>query len=255
MDTDIIFGIRPILEAILSGKEIDRVFIKKELNGELFQDLLKEIRNSNIPFQYVPIEKLNRITRKNHQGVIALVSTVIYHNIETILPDLYEQGKTPFILILDSLTDVRNIGAIARSAECGGIQAIIVPEKGSAQLNADAIKTSAGALHHIPVCRVKNLVTTVKFLKDSGLRIIAATEKASVQYFNEEFRGPVAFILGAEDTGINPDLLRIADQLIRIPVAGKINSLNVSAAAAVIIFEAVRQRNNVQKFQILNPDS
>jgi len=246
MDSDIIFGIRPILEAIISGKEIEKVLIKKDLNGELFLELFKEIRNYNIPFQYVPTEKLNRITGKNHQGVIALVSSVIYYNIETILPVLYEEGQTPFILILDSITDVRNIGAIARSAECGGIHAIIIPEKGSAQLNADAIKTSAGALHHIPVCRVKNLITTAKFLKDSGLKIMAASEKASVQYFNEDYRGPVAFILGAEDTGIHPDLLPIADQLIRIPVAGKINSLNVSAAAAVIIFEAVRQRNNVQ---------
>ncbi len=243
METDIIFGIRPILEAIYAGKEIDKVLISKDLNGDLFHELLKVIKNYNIPFQYVPIEKLNRITRKNHQGVIALVSSVIYHNIETILPDIFEQGQTPFIMILDSVTDVRNMGAIARSAECGGIHAIIVPEKGSAQLNADAIKTSAGALNYIPVCRVKNLVNTVKFLKDSGLIIMAATEKASVLYYNEDYKIPVAFILGAEDTGINPDLLRISNQLIRIPVSGKINSLNVSAAASVLIYEAVRQRS------------
>ena len=246
MDTDIIFGIRPIIEAIHSGKEIEKVLIRKDLNGELFQELFREVKENNIPFQYVPAEKLNRITGKNHQGVIALVSSVVYHNIETILPDLYEQGLTPFILILDSVTDVRNIGAIARSAECGGIHAIIVPDKGSAQLNADAIKTSAGALNYIPVCRVKNLINTIKFLKDSGLKIIAATEKAAGVYFNEDLKGPLTIVLGAEDTGINPDILRIADTLIRIPVAGKISSMNVSAAASILIYEAVRQRNNVK---------
>ena len=241
-NNDFIFGIRAILEAIRAGKEIDRILIKKDLGGDLFQELHMEIRNNNLPLQYVPLEKLNRITRKNHQGVIAFVSPISYHNIETIVPGLFEQGKNPFILILDSLTDVRNIGAIARTAECAGIDAIIVPEKGSAQLNADAIKTSAGALHHVPVCRVKSLLNTVKFLRDSGLVVISATEKAVTPYYKVNYTTPVALIMGAEDVGINADLLRISDELVILPVKGKIESLNVSAAASVLIYEVVRQR-------------
>lgn len=241
-NNDFIFGIRAILEAIRSGKEIDKILIKKDLIGDLFQELHMEIRNNNLPMQYVPIEKLNRITRKNHQGVIAFVSPISYHNIETIIPGLFEQGKNPFILILDSLTDVRNIGAITRTAECAGIDAIIVPERGSAQLNADAIKTSAGALHYVPICRVKSLLNTVKFLKDSGLIIAASTEKATSVYYKVNYKGPVALILGAEDVGISPDLLRISDELVTIPVSGKIESLNVSAAASVLMYEVVKQR-------------
>lgn len=240
--TDFIFGIRAVEEAIHSGKEIDRVLIRKGLGGELFQAFFSVVRENNIPFQYVPEEKLNRITGKNHQGVIAFISSVVYHNIETIIPGIFEQGEIPLILLLDSITDVRNMGAIARSAECAGVHAIVIPEKGSAQINADAVKTSAGALHHIPVCRVKSLVNTVKFFKDCGLHVLAATEKASDLYFTSDFQKPVAIILGAEDVGVNPDLLRIADTLVKIPMKGQISSLNVSAATSVILFEAVRQR-------------
>jgi 23S rRNA (guanosine2251-2'-O)-methyltransferase len=239
---DFIFGVRAIIEAIRSGKEIDKVFIRKGLDGELFQELFQAIKENNIGFQYVPVEKLNRITQKNHQGVIALVSPIAYNNIESIIPWLYEQGKTPFILILDCVTDVRNIGAIARTAECAGVDAIIVPEKGSAQINADAVKTSAGALNYIQVCKVKSLINTVKFLKDSGLQIIAATEKTSEPYFKLGYKEPLTLILGSEDTGISSDLLRIADHLVRIPLMGHIESLNVSAAASIIMYEVVKQR-------------
>lgn len=240
--TDFIFGIHSIQEAIRSEKEIDKVLIKRGLAGELFQELFDDIKGANVPVQYVPIEKLNRVTRKNHQGVVAFISPISYHNIETIIPDLYEQGKAPFVLILDSLTDVRNIGAIARTAECAGAHAIIVPDKGSAQINADALKTSAGALHHIPVCRTKSLTQTCKFLKDSGLTLIAATEKAVELYFTADFTQPIALIMGSEETGISTDLLRIADKLVKIPSTGKIESLNVSAAASVLIYEVVKQR-------------
>lgn len=245
--TDFIFGIRSIQEAIRSGKEIDRVLVKKGLSGELFQELFDDIKASNIPFQYVPIEKLNRVTRKNHQGVVAFISPISYDNIETIIPGLFEQGKNPFVLILDSLTDVRNIGAIARTAECAGVDAIVVPEKGSAQINADALKTSAGALHHIPVCRTKSLLQTVRFLKESGLTMIAATEKAAELYFSGDYRQPVAIIMGSEETGISTDLLRVSDKLVKIPVTGKIASLNVSAAASVLIYEVVKQRMETGK--------
>jgi len=239
---DFIFGVRAITEAIRSGKEIDKVLIRKGLAGELFQELFQEIKENNISFQYVPVEKLNRITLKNHQGLIALVSPIAYNNIESIIPWLFEQGKTPFILILDCITDVRNIGAIARTAECAGVDAIIVPEKGSAQINADAVKTSAGALNYVQVCKAKSLINTVKFLKDSGLQIIAATEKTSEPYFKLNYTEPLALILGSEDTGISSDLLRIADHLVRIPLMGRIESLNVSAAASIIIYETVKQR-------------
>lgn len=241
-ETDFIFGIRAIIEAIRSGKEIDKVLIRKGPTGDLFQELSAEMKESGILYTHVPAEKLDRITRKNHQGVIAFLSPIAYHNVETVIPDLFEKGRIPFLLILDGLTDVRNIGAIARTAECAGVDAIIVPEKGSAQINADAVKTSAGALHYIPFCRVKSLVNTVKFLKDSGLKVIAATEKASENYFSTSLKEPLAIILGAEDIGINPDLLRISSELIRIPVVGRIESLNVSAAASVLLYEVVKQR-------------
>jgi 23S rRNA (guanosine2251-2'-O)-methyltransferase len=241
---DFIFGVRAIIEAIRSGKEIDKILIRKGLAGELFQELFQEIKENKIGFQYVPIEKLNRITRKNHQGVVALVSAISYNNIESIIPFLFEKGRIPFILILDGITDVRNIGAIARTAECAGVDAIIVPEKGSAQINADAVKTSAGALNYVQVCKAKSLINTVKFLKDSGLQIIAATEKTSNPYFKQEYKEPLALILGSEDMGISPDLLRIADHLVRIPLLGHIASLNVSAAASILMYEAVKQRTN-----------
>jgi 23S rRNA (guanosine2251-2'-O)-methyltransferase len=240
--TDFIFGIHAIEEAINSGKEIDRVLIRKGLNGDLFQAFFSLVKENNVPFQYVPAEKLDRITRKNHQGVIAFISSVAYHNIETIIPGLFEQGEIPLILILDCITDVRNMGAIARSAECAGVHAIVVPEKGSAQINADAVKTSAGALHYLPVCRVKSLVNTVKFMKDCGLYVLAANEKASELYYDSDLQKPIAIILGAEDVGVDPDLLRLSDSLVKIPMKGKVSSLNVSAAASVLLFETLRQR-------------
>lgn len=245
-ETDFIFGIRAVLEAIRSGKEIDKILIRKGLSGELFHELFAEIKNCNILFSYIPNEKLDRITRKNHQGVIAFISPITYHSLENLIPSLFEQGKVPFFVILDGLTDVRNIGAIARTAECAGVHAIVVPEKGSAQINADAVKTSAGALHYMPFCRVKSLVNTVKYLKDCGIRVISATEKANKDYFMAKLTEPLAIILGAEDTGISPDLLRLSDSLFRIPVLGQIESLNVSAAASVIMYEVVKQRMSLE---------
>jgi len=241
--TDFIFGIRAVEEAIHSGKEIDRVLIRKGLTGDLFMAFFSLVRENNVPFQYVPEEKLNRITRKNHQGVIAFLSSVTYDNIETIIPGLFEKGEIPLILILDGITDVRNMGAIARSAECAGVHAIVIPEKGSAQINADAMKTSAGALNYIPVCRVKSLVNIVKYIKDCGITVLAATEKANELYFNSELQKPLAILLGAEDIGIDPDLLRLSDSLVKIPMKGKVSSLNVSAAASVLLFEVLRQRS------------
>lgn len=242
--TSIIFGIHPVQEAVKSGKPIDKVMLKQGFRMESIPGLMPFLRQQNIPFQYVPVEKLNRLTSKNHQGIIALVSELEYTELDKLIPILFEQGRIPAIAVLDSITDVRNMGAIARSAECAGFDALIVPMKGTAQINAEAIKSSAGALTVIPVCRVASLPETVKFLHESGLQIIAATEKAQDDLYAADFTQPLALIMGAEDTGIDPALLKIADRLVKIPLFGKIQSLNVSAAAAVLFFETVRQRKS-----------
>lgn len=240
---EFIYGTRAVIEAINTGKNIEKVFIKTGLNNELYQQLLSLIRENEIAFQFVPIEKINRITRKNHQGVLAFISPVEYTNIEMLLPVLFETGKIPALLILDQITDVRNFGAIARSAECAGIHAIIIPEKGMARIGADAVKTSAGAIHHIPICKVNNLFKTILFLKDSGIRIIAATEKADKIYTEGNFNSPVAIVMGSEESGISQQILNNADEKLKIPLMGNIESLNVSVSAALMMYEAVRQRN------------
>jgi 23S rRNA (guanosine2251-2'-O)-methyltransferase len=241
--TDYIFGMHTIIEAILSGKEIEKILVKKGLNGELYHELMDLVHQMQIPLQLVPVEKIDRVTRKNHQGVLAFISPIAYQNIEEIIPRLYEEGKVPLILILDEVTDVRNFGAITRSAEVAGVNAIIIPEKGSAQINADAIETSAGALHLIPVCRTKSLLSVVKYLKNSGLNIIAATDKGDKSYFGVNMKDPVAIILGSEDLGIQGDLLKVSDEWAKIPQFGQIKSLNVSVAAGIMVFEAIRQRS------------
>jgi 23S rRNA (guanosine2251-2'-O)-methyltransferase len=239
-----IYGIRPLIESIKAGKEIDRVLIQKGLKGELFPELFELIRQFQIPFQNVPVEKLNRLTRKNHQGIVAFVSSITYQPIIEIIPAIYELGQVPLILILDGVTDVRNFGAIARTAECAGVHAIVIPEQGAAQINADAMKTSAGALNNIPVSRVKNLSETIDFLKNSGLQIVAATEKADAFYNEISFIIPTAIIMGAEDTGVSPAYIKKSDKSVKIPLLGKTDSLNVSVATAIIVYEAVRQRRN-----------
>jgi 23S rRNA (guanosine2251-2'-O)-methyltransferase len=239
----IIFGIHPVNEAIRSGKPIDKVLIKLGFKSETLPGLFPALKEQNIPFQYVPLEKLNRLTGGNHQGIIALVSELEYTELDKLVPMLFDQGKLPVLVLLDSITDVRNLGALARSAECAGMDALIVPSKGSAQINADAIKTSAGALNNIPVCRVNSLEDAAKYLHDCGFQLVAATEKAEEFIYTADFNKPIALMLGAEDTGIDPKLLKMADVLVKIPMYGAIQSLNVSAAASVLFFEIVRQRN------------
>lgn len=242
---DFVFGTRAVMEAIKAGRSIDKVLIKNGLNNELFGELYGLIKEFDIPFQYVPLEKINRITRKNHQGVVAMISAVEFYRIEDILPGIFEKGEDPLILILDQVTDVRNFGAIVRSAECAGVHAVVIPEKGAARIGADAVKTSAGALNVVPVCRSGNLNTTIDFLKKSGIRTVASTEKAVVNYTDTDMAGPLAIIVGAEDTGISPALLRSSDALAKIPVLGSIQSLNVSVAASLMVYEAVRQRQKL----------
>ncbi|MBQ7820253.1 MAG: 23S rRNA (guanosine(2251)-2'-O)-methyltransferase RlmB [Bacteroidales bacterium] len=240
--SDMIFGIRAVAEAISAGKEIDKILIRKDLSGELAGELFEMLRGSNIVVQRVPQEKLNSITRKNHQGVIAFISPINYQPIEEIVASLYEQGKIPFILVLDHLTDVRNFGAIARTAECAGVDAIIIPSKGSVSVTADAVKTSAGALMNIPVCRVQSLYNCVKYLKDCGLQVMGASEKSTTNYTDADMTTPLALVMGAEDKGISTEILSLTDTTVSLPQYGKIASLNVSVAAGVMIYEVLRQR-------------
>ncbi len=240
--SEYIFGIRAVIEAIDAGKQIDKIFIKKDLQGELVGELFDLIKQHNIVTQRVPIERINKITRKNHQGVVAILSAVTYYKLDDIVPMLYEEGLLPFVVVLDGITDVRNFGAIARTCECVGANAIVIPERGSVSVNADAVKTSAGALHHIPVCREKNTVKAVKFLKDNGYQIVAASEKADINYTQADYTGPVALVMGAEDVGISPEVIRLCDTFVSIPMFGHIGSLNVSVEAGVMMYEVVRQR-------------
>lgn len=238
-----IFGIRAVMEAIQQGKEIDKVMLKQGTRGELFQSLFALIRENNIPFQYVPDEVFKPVADRNHQGVLAEVSPVAYQDLNEVLDAVEARGEVPFILILDRITDVRNFGAIARSAACAGVHAIVIPNKNSAKISSDAIKTSAGALYHIPVCRILNLKKLVRELKfDRKIYVYAATEKATELYTGADMTLPLAIVMGAEDKGIDEGILNIVNQQIKIPLKGEVESLNVSAAAAVMLFEVVRQR-------------
>ncbi len=237
-----IFGLHSVFEAIEAGRDIDKILVKKDLHSDMAVRLHDLARRYQIPMQRVPVEKLNRITRKNHQGVIALLSAVTYQKLEHVVPQLYEDGIQPFMLVLDGVTDVRNFGGMARTAECCGVNAIVIPEKGSVTVNGDAVKTSAGALNYLPVCRERNLYDAVRFLKDNGYQVVAANEKADYNYTRGNYTGPVAIVMGAEDCGISPDVLKLCDTKVSIPMFGHIGSLNVGVAAAVMMYEVVRQR-------------
>ncbi|MCS6973484.1 MAG: 23S rRNA (guanosine(2251)-2'-O)-methyltransferase RlmB [Cyclobacteriaceae bacterium] len=240
----LIYGTRAVTEAILAGKTLERVYIQQGIRNELVRDLIRLLREKHIPFSQVPAEKLGRLTGKNHQGVAGYLSSVDYASLSNIVQQAFEEGRQPLIVILDRITDVRNLGGIARTAECLGADALVVPEKGSAPISADAVKTSAGALHHLPVCREKNLKQTVQLLKDTGLTVVACTEKASKKIFETDLNRPLALIFGSEEDGISTELLRTADDLIKIPMTGKIQSLNVSVAAGMVLYEVMRQRQS-----------
>lgn len=241
-EKDMIFGIRAVIEAIQAGSEIDKILVRRDMTSELSRELFTALNGLEVPVQKVPLEKLNRITLKNHQGVIAFISPVTFQHIEDIIPSIYEEGRMPFIVVLDGVTDVRNFGAIARTCECAGVDAIVVPIKGGAAVNGDAVKTSAGALLKIPVCREHNLINAVRYLSSSGIKVLAASEKATQNYSDISMTEPVAIVMGAEDEGVSPEILRMCDEMMRIPMLGTIESLNVSVAAGVLIYEAVRQR-------------
>lgn len=242
---DYIFGIRAVIEAIEAGRNIDKVLLRRDFGGDLGKELLARVKEYGILTQRVPVEKLNRITMKNHQGAIALLSPVEYSRLEHLVPLFYEEGRNPLVVVLDGLTDTRNFGAIGRTAACAGVDAIVIPERNSVSVTPDAVKTSAGGLFHVPVCREKDVLSAVKFLKENGYRIIGATEKGARDYTEADFTAPCAVVMGSEDVGISDSVIRQCDDLAAIPIVGKIDSLNVSVAAGVMIYEALRQRKNI----------
>lgn len=239
---ELLIGTRPLLEAIEAGKSIDKVFIQKGLKGNVFKELKELIKQHNIIFSQVPVEKLNRITRKNHQGVVAFTSAVVFQNLSEIITRVYEKGENPLVLILDRITDVRNFGAICRTAECTGVHAVVIPSRGSAPVNYDALKTSAGALHHLAICKEDNLKESIKLLQNNGLQVLAISEKADKLVFENTLHTPTALIMGSEEDGVSPEYQKLSDGALKLPMFGKIGSLNVSVAAGAVLYDVVRQR-------------
>lgn len=238
-----IFGTRAVIEAIDAGKEVEKVLIQKNLQNELIKELLSKLKSYRIPFSKVPIDRLNRLSRKNHQGVISYISPIQFQSLDHIIESTYAKGKDPFLVILDRITDVRNFGAIARTMECIGSDALVIQSRGNALIGGDAMKTSAGALNLLPVCREENLKKTITDLKASGIRIIGCTEKTEEYIYNVELSGPIAILLGSEEDGISPEYMKLCDELVKIPMTGKIESLNVSVSAGIVLYETARQRN------------
>ncbi|MBR6843792.1 MAG: 23S rRNA (guanosine(2251)-2'-O)-methyltransferase RlmB [Bacteroidales bacterium] len=238
----IIYGLRPVMEAIGSGTHIERILIQNNLVGPLANELKARVREAGLPFQYVPVEKLNKLTTGNHQGVVATIAAVQYGSFADIMEAMGEEPQDTLVLLLDHITDVRNMGAIARTAECTGVTALVVPDHGSAAMNEDAVKTSSGALLRVPVCREQNLKTVVNMAKQYGLQVVASTEKGAVHYRDVDFRRPTLLIMGNEETGISSDLLKLCDVRASLPMCGEVASLNVSVAAGVMLYEALEQR-------------
>jgi 23S rRNA (guanosine2251-2'-O)-methyltransferase len=242
---NMIFGVRAVIEAIEAGKEIEKILVKKDIQSDLSKELFEALKGHDIFVQRVPVERINRITQKNHQGVVAFISEITYANLENLIPSIYEAGKNPFFVLLDGITDVRNFGAIARTCECAGVDGIILPVKNSVSVSADAVKTSAGALMSLPVCRENSITDTLTFLKDSGFQLVAATEKGKEVYTTTVYtNNPICLVMGSEDIGIPYEHLALCDSLVQIPILGKIESLNVSVATGILIYEILRQKMN-----------
>ncbi|HTO37064.1 MAG TPA: 23S rRNA (guanosine(2251)-2'-O)-methyltransferase RlmB [Brumimicrobium sp.] len=238
---DLVFGVRAVIEAVVSGKEINKIMIQRGMDKVLFKELKEVLAGKDYTLQFVPLEKINRLTRKNHQGVVAFVSPLEYHDLTDVITGIFEKGDIPNILVLDRITDVRNFGAIARTAECTGVHAIVIPDRNTATITSDAIKTSAGAFFKIPVCKVKNLEEAVSYLKSSGLRIVACTEKTDKFIFDTTLTGPTAVIMGSEEDGISQELLKVAHQRAKVPLLGTIGSYNVGVATGIVLYEKMRQ--------------
>lgn len=237
-----IFGIRAIIEAINADETIDKVFLQKGLKGSLFTELEALLNKKGINKSYVPIEKLNRLTKGNHQGAVAQISPIAFYDLEELVMQVTESGKTPLFLLLDQLSDVRNFGAIIRTAECTGVDAIVIQKKGAAPINGDTIKTSAGAVFKVPICKVDHIKDAVFYMQASGIKVIAATEKTNNTVYDVSFTEPCAIIMGSEGRGINPSTLKVVDEKAKLPLLGDIESLNVSVACGAFLYEALRQR-------------
>lgn len=240
----LIYGTHSLLEALDAGKDIDKIFIRRGLKTDETQRIIALARERIIPVQQVPVEKLDRLTQKNHQGIVAFLAEIEYTQLEQLIPMIYEEGRMPFFVVLDGVTDVRNFGAIARTAECAGVDAIIIPDKGSVSVTGDAIKTSAGALHRLPVCRVDSISRSIRLLQENGIKVVTASEKASKVYTDEALVPPLAIVMGSEEFGPSDDTIRLSDTLTRIPQVGAIGSLNVSVAAGIMIYEVLRQSSS-----------
>lgn len=240
---DMIFGTRAVIESIQAGKTLDKLLIQRNLQNDLSKELMEVCKEKAVHYSKVPVETLNRITRKNHQGVVGFISAVHYATLENIVAGTYEKGEIPLLLMLDRVTDVRNFGAIARSAECAGAHGIVIPTLGSAAINSDAMKTSAGALNYIPVCREDNLKNSIRYLQDSGIQVVACTEKTEDLIYGADLTQPTAIIMGSEEDGVSPEYLKMVDAKVALPIAGEIGSLNVSVSAGIAIYEVIRQRS------------
>ena len=241
-EKEMIFGIRAVIEAIDAGKVLDKVLLRRDMSSALGRELLLKLEGAQTQIQKVPVEKLNQFTDKNHQGVIAFISPIEFYPLENLVQSLYDEGKVPLLMMLDGVTDVRNFGAIARTCACAGVHALIIGTRGSAAINGDAVKASAGALHSLPVCKVENLQNALRYLRDSGLSIIAATEHTDKNYTEADMTLPTCIVMGSEEKGIYEENLKLCNEKVRIPMSGAIESLNVSVAAGIFIYEAIRQR-------------
>lgn len=237
-----IYGIHPVIEAINSGKNIDKIYIQKGINSPNYKRIQEIIKKYGISYQWVPRERLRILTLKNHQGVFAFISPIEFYNIDKLLPILYKKGKNPLLLVLDKITDIRNFGSIIRTAECGGVDAILIPFKGSTIINSDAIKSSSGALLRIPICKEFNLYKSLLFLKKNGLQLIAATEKSYTTFYEVDFSVPIVFLIGNEQSGIDSSYLSITDRQVKLPMFGNISSMNVSVVCGILIYEVIRSR-------------
>ena len=241
-DESKLFGIHAVMEAIKSGKTVDKIFLQKGLQGELSRELILLLREHKIVPNTVPVEKLNKLTRKNHQGVVAFVAPVDFQDLEELIIQTQEKGEAPLFILLDQLTDARNFGAIIRTAECVGAHGVIIPKSGSAPVSADTVKTSAGAVFNMPICKVDHLKDAMFLLQASGIQTVAATEKTEDTIYQVDFKTPTAIIMGSEGKGVSPGILKLVDHKAKLPMYGNISSLNVSVAAAVFLYEAIRQR-------------
>jgi 23S rRNA (guanosine2251-2'-O)-methyltransferase len=239
--TDIIYGIHSVIEAIKADRELNKILIQKGIQKDVFNELREALTGKHFQLQFVPAQKIDSLTSGNHQGVVAFVTPIEYKEIETLVDQMLEEGKKPTILVLDRITDVRNFGAIARTAECEGVDAILIPSKGSALVSSDAMKASAGALNRIPVCKTDDLKNSLFYLQQSGLRLVACTEKSAAPLYQVNLRGSVAIIMGSEENGITQDLINMSDIKAKIPMRGEISSLNVGVATGMVLYEKLRQ--------------